>query len=88
MKRIFEALNEERSFILNFKSITIFTPVNIDLYNILSIPNETNIEIKKISFINRLLIFRILYEQFVLPFKMKNKNQNFYFSQDRIEMQK
>jgi glycosyltransferase involved in cell wall biosynthesis len=80
MKRIFEALNEERSFILNFKSITIFTPINIDLYNILSIPNETNIEIKKISFINRLLIFRILYEQFVLPFKMKNKNQNFYFS--------
>lgn len=80
MKRIFEALNEEREFILNFESIIIFTPVNIDLYNILSIPIEKNIEIKKISFINRFLIFRILYEQFVLPFKIKNKNQNFYFS--------
>jgi glycosyltransferase involved in cell wall biosynthesis len=83
MKRIFEKLHQKEVFFNLFDKIYIFYPSNVDINVLLSIPYSNNVVYKKINFIGYNVIFRICFEQFILPFYFK-KEKSIYFSPNPV----
>ena len=83
MKGIFQKLEHREEFFKSFSQIIIFHSSNINIKEVLAIPNSKNIVYKNVNFIYRSVIFRIFYEQFVLPFMVK-KNRSVYFSPNPV----
>jgi glycosyltransferase involved in cell wall biosynthesis len=83
MKRIFEKLNQKEEFFNLFTKIYIFYPSNVAINELLSIPYTDKLVYKKINYISSNIIFRIFFEQFLLPFYFKNE-KSIYFSPNPV----
>jgi len=77
-KRIFERLSKRTDRIDMFEKIVILSSINIDPISVFSIPNSSKIKIVKVPLIERNVILRVLYEQMILPFKIKGTNCVFF----------
>lgn len=83
MKRIFEKLENNENFFNSFSKIYIYSPSNVDIKEIFSIPNSDKVIYKKIQYINSNILIRIIFEQLGLPFLIKYNN-SIYFSPNPV----
>lgn len=83
MKGIFQKLEGRDKFLKSFSQIIILHSANINIKDVLLIPDSNNVVYKKVNFIHFSVVFRILYEQIVLPLLIK-KTRSVYFSPNPV----
>ena len=84
MKRLFEGLPSNSGFYQRFTKIIILCPKNIDTAKVFNVPYVSNVRFKRVAFIHRFLILRILYEQLILPVYLLVQKPCIYFAPNPV----
>lgn len=78
IKRIFEGLNKNPEDLAFLEEVVIFSSIKINVEDIFGLPPCRNIEIIRVPIIHKNFVLRILYEQFILPFRMYRNGSIFF----------